>query len=82
MERSHDGHGSGLATPNQVRGLGVFFVVGGAVLLAFYQDMYLKGIVPVPWVGGALIALGGWCVLAPDTPWLRERTGRLFSQGD
>jgi len=52
------------------------------MLIAFYQDLYLQGIVPMRWVGSALVGFGAWCLLAPGTPWLRARLGRLFAAGD
>ena len=59
--------------------MGVYCVAAGAALVVFFKNTYLRGILPVPALGGAVAAFGAWCLLNPSNAWLRARTGRLLA---
>ena len=81
MHPTRDSRPSGetLAEPGEVRLAGFFCVAGGGFLLVFYRGLWLRGIIPVPWLGAGLIVLGLWCLAEPSNPWLRRRVGRVVS---
>ena len=61
----------------EVRLLGLFFLLGGGALVCFGRDQVINGLLPAPWLGLFIIAVGLVFLVAPQSRFATSRAARL-----